>query len=210
VARRRLIQRGERALGPARSRGVDDRIVARTATVGSSGFVMMSALPLMAIGVMAASLAIAGCGRGGPVPVGPEATGPFRYGMGMDEVERSSGLAHLDASGREAGWCEYRDVPLSAVDTISAMFSDERLVRVDVREGTRPTEAGVRIGDSEARVSEVYGDRVSVTPHKYTQGHYLTVATGSGSALVFETDGELVTSYRAGLLPYAAWVEGCS
>ena len=32
----------------------------------------------------------------------------------------------------------------------------------------------------------------------------------SAYRLIFETDGQRVTEYRAGLLPAVEWVEGCS
>jgi hypothetical protein len=95
----------------------------------------------------------------------------------------------------------------------SLLVVDDVIARVQVESGAARTAEGVRIGDSEARVKEVYGDRVTVTPHKYVLGHYLTVAPAtpadSGFRLLFETDGQRVTSYRAGRLPEVGWVEGC-
>ena len=73
---------------------------------------------------------------------------------------------------------------------------------------------GARVGDSEDAVRKLYGSRVSVTPHKYTNGHYLTVTpmapSDSQYRIIFETDGKRVTRYRAGRLPQVAYVEGCS
>ena len=149
-------------------------------------------------------------GRAGLTPVGFQATGPLRYGMSMDEVERSMGLEHLDTSTRGSGWCEDRSVPLGQGDTVAAMFVDSRLVRVDVLEGDRQTVEGARIGDSEARIRELYGAAVAVSAHRYIDGHYLTVAGRDSTAMVFETDGRKVLSYRAGLLPEVSWIEGCS
>lgn len=149
-------------------------------------------------------------GRAELTPVGFQATGPLRYGMSMDQVERSMGLKHLDTSKWGSGWCEYRSVPLGQGDTVAAMFVDSRLVRVDVLEGDRRTVEGARIGDSEARIRELYGAGVVVSPHAYIDGHYLTVAGPDSTAMVFETDGKKVLSYRAGLLPAVSWIEGCS
>jgi hypothetical protein len=97
---------------------------------------------------------------------------------------------------------------------VRLMVVDGRVARVEVHDTTVATAAGVRVGDSEARVDSLYGGRVQVMPHKYTDGHYLTVtpATPADSQfrLVFETDSGRVTTFRAGLLPMVAWVEGCS
>jgi len=53
---------------------------------------------------------------------------------------------------------------------------------------------------------------VTVTPHKYEDGHYLTVnaADDSSFAIVFETSKGRVTRYRAGRRPAVELVEGCS
>jgi hypothetical protein len=86
--------------------------------------------------------------------------------------------------------------------------------RVEVDSGaTIATAAGARIGDGEERVRSLYPGRVAMTPHKYVAGHhYLTVtpaAADSAYRLVFETDGQRVTRYRAGRRPAVEYVEGC-
>jgi hypothetical protein len=97
---------------------------------------------------------------------------------------------------------------------VAFMVVDGRVARVDVDSGAAATAEGARVGDSEERVRALYAGRVAVTPHKYTDGHYLTVRPAapadSGHRLVFETDGKRVTEYRAGQLPAVEWVEGCS
>ena len=94
------------------------------------------------------------------------------------------------------------------------MVVDGEVARVEVSgSGVVATTAGARVGDTEARINQLYPDRVQTTPHKYTDGHYLTVR-GSGAdsihRLVFETDGRRVTRYRGGRMPEVEWVEGCS
>jgi hypothetical protein len=52
---------------------------------------------------------------------------------------------------------------------------------------------------------------VRVTPHAYTEGHYLTIiAPDRKHGIVFETDGSRVTQYRAGRLVAIRYGEGCS
>ena len=70
---------------------------------------------------------------------------------------------------------------------------------------------GLAAGDSEERALEVLGSATEVSPHKYVEGHYLTVATGEGETFwVVATDQGTVTDLRAGLMPQVRWVEGCS
>ena len=92
------------------------------------------------------------------------------------------------------------------------MVIDGIVSRIDVRSPGITTAEGARIGDSESRIDSLYGNSVVRQPHEYTDGSYLIVpATGDTSyQLVFETDGNAVTTYRAGLMPMVQWVEGCS
>lgn len=117
------------------------------------------------------------------------------------------------ASGAES--CTYavwREAPTG----VRVMLDKGVVARVDVSSGSVATSRGARIGDTEARIKELYQGRVAVTAHEYSDGHYLTVTPPPGSGedrsyrLVFETDANRVTKYRGGKLPQVGWVEGCS
>jgi hypothetical protein len=96
---------------------------------------------------------------------------------------------------------------------VSVMVVRGRIARIDVDTGAVTTEEGAKVGDSEERLKNLYGDDANVTPHKYiTKGRYFTVlgdSASAGKALVFETDGQQVTAFRAGRLPEVQWVEAC-
>jgi len=118
------------------------------------------------------------------------------------------------AGGAES--CTYavwREAPAG----VTVMLEKGLVARVDVaRASVVATSKGARIGDTEARIKELYKGRVAVTPHEYTDGHYLTVTPPAGTGddrsyrLVFETDGNRVTRYRGGKQPQVEWVESCS
>jgi hypothetical protein len=96
---------------------------------------------------------------------------------------------------------------------IGVMVDAGKVVRVEIRRGNFATSTGARIGDTEEKIESLYPGQVTVSPHKYTDGHYLTVTpTGDDSAnrIVFETDGRNVVNYRAGVRPQVEYVEGCS
>jgi hypothetical protein len=118
-------------------------------------------------------------------------------------------------AGAERGNCTYA-VWREAPDGVLVMLVNRLVARVDITKGSIATSEGARIGDSEARIKDLYKNRVVVTPHEYTDGHYLTVspapATGEDRSygLVFETDGKRVLRYRGGKQPMVGWVEGCS
>ena len=83
-----------------------------------------------------------------------------------------------------------------------------------VRAGGVLTAEGAGVGDTETRVLALYRGRVRVEPHKYMgpEGHYLVVSVVDDSlaAIIFETDGKVVTMFRAGRRPAVEYVEGCA
>jgi len=96
-------------------------------------------------------------------------------------------------------------------DDVLLLFEDNRLARIELHSNKLKTISGAKVGDSEARVREIYGARVRVEPHQYDpNGHYLTVTSSDKRhAVVFETDGKTVTDLRAGLIPAVQYVEHC-
>jgi len=132
-----------------------------------------------------------------PWQVTADGAGPLRLDMTLLEAQQALG-GQPSASG--GGDCEFRRLR-GVGGSVLAMFIDHRIARIDVTDGTVATDAGVRVGDPPQRVLARYGDRVVATPHKYTDGQYLTVTLDDDRRLVFETDGASVTRYRVGRLP---------
>ena len=136
--------------------------------------------------------------------------GPLRVGTSVARL-----MAELSATPDTAdigGGCEYvraREAP----DSVLLMIEGRRLVRVDVVGGRTTTAEGVGVGDTEARIRQLYPDARRV-PHKYTSGAYLVAIPGAPAdtvhRLVFETDGTRVTRFRGGMMPQVEWVEGCA
>ena len=163
-------------------------------------------------------LALTACGRTEPAPaatggaavpaapaewrVSEAGVGPIAIGMRGDDLQ-----GKIDTLGR-VGECVYAK-PLERPAGVLVMLVDGTVTRIDVIDSATPTAAGARVGDSEARVKELY-PAARVQPHKYTDGHYLVVDTAPERRLIFETDGMKVTRFRAGALPSVDWVEGCS
>ena len=135
--------------------------------------------------------------------------GPLR--AGMTTTEAAAALAAPLPSTAASPQCSMVRVP-GAPGEVWAMVVSDTVVRIDVRDPAIETSAGVRVGDGEDRVGELYPGRVRVGPHKYTAGRYLVVPAQGDSMrrLVFETDSlGTVTTYRAGRWPQVEWVEGC-
>jgi hypothetical protein len=129
----------------------------------------------------------------------------------MSLQEARTSIPSLDAPATPAEGCDYASVP-GDEPKLSFLIVDDRLARLDVQSASVPTDRGIRVGDTEAKVKSAYAGNVRVQPHKYTDGHYLVVENPRDTtiALIFETDGGRVTRYRLGSKPVVAWVEGCS
>jgi hypothetical protein len=143
--------------------------------------------------------------------------GPLRVGMTAAEAEAALGhfrtIPFNPGAPADSMACEYAASD-RLPEGVNVMMEGARVVRLDVVSGTVPTAEGARIGDTEARVQQLYPGRVTVGPHKYTDGHYLTVRPAEASdtthLIVFETDGQKVLRYRGGQKPQVEYVEGCA
>ena len=136
--------------------------------------------------------------------------GPLRAGMTLAEASRALGGALIRPAQRDTaacGYAQWRGGPPG----VRVMVEGGRVVRVDVDSASIRTAAGAGIGDTEEQLERLYRGHTSVAPHKYEDGHYVTVTDPADTsfAIVFETTGGKVARYRAGLRPQVEYVEGC-
>jgi hypothetical protein len=146
------------------------------------------------------------------VTVNEDGFGQIQIGMSLDDAV-NMGLLNRNPNMNSQCDYVYPAVGAGVPENVGVMVVKGKIVRIDVDTGAVTTDDGAKIGDSEDRIKNIYGDDVKVTAHKYNPGwHYMTVmgdSTSAGRAIVFETDGKKVTRYRAGELPEVQWVEGC-
>ena len=131
---------------------------------------------------------------------------------GMTVAEARAVLERLHFQGEDSTGCVYPTVA-GLPDGVWVMIDRGIVARIDVQKGDVPTTEGIRIGDDTAKVRAAYGSRVTASPHKYSDGQYLTVVPQGDSLhrIIFETNqAGVVLRYRAGRLPQVGWVEGCS
>lgn len=143
--------------------------------------------------------------------------GPVDIGMTLDQASTAAGTPIRtrpeDPFGPE---CEYAYA--SGVPELAFMVINGRIERVDVvdRSGRRvKTVSGVGNGDTEEAVKRTYPGRIRVEGHPYLPtGHYLVYVPADPAfahlRMIFETDGKVVTSFRAGIRGVVAQIEGCS
>jgi hypothetical protein len=166
----------------------------------------MKTLPAMAV-----ALWLGAGSESGPLE------GPLTWdGLGVVKIGMSLPLAATLAldrfvPGDVTAADECREVHLRREPRAVFMVDKGTIVRVGTRDARFATAAGVKVGDTEEQ-AKLGHPGLQLTPHKYDEaGHYLTLRSADGaSALVFETDGRKVVAIRAGRLPAAEYVEGCS
>jgi hypothetical protein len=142
--------------------------------------------------------------------------GPVRVGMTVVQVRRALNdpRAHrVGTPGDSLDTCSYLES--SAVpEALGIMFLAGRVARMSVSQAGFRTASGAGVGDTEDRIKQLYPGRITVGPHPYVSGHYLTYRPADpadrGYGMIFETDGKKVTSFRAGTEEAIALIEGCS
>jgi hypothetical protein len=141
-----------------------------------------------------------------------DGVGPVRFGIAL-----AGARAALEDSlilAPPGGQCGFT-MPGGAPAGVRFMVEQGKVVRVDVDSSGVRTAAGAEVGMSEADVRGRYPVGLHVQPHKYDpKGRYLVVQgtqpADSARRLIFETDGQRVVRYRAGITPAVEYVEGCA
>jgi hypothetical protein len=149
-----------------------------------------------------------------PWTVSPSGLGGIQAGMSRSDLLSAIGAPPQKGTDSLTA-CEYAGIPESPLSgAVAVMLVNDTVVRVDIDSASVATRWGDRVGDAEDSVMARHAGHVRVEPHKYTgpRGHYLIITAAEDSAhrLIFETDGQRVTRYRAGRRPEVDWVEGCS
>lgn len=140
--------------------------------------------------------------------------GPVKVGMTPAEATRAAGIEITKSPGANDPTCTYYK-PGRGLTGVSFMVVNGKIARIDIDNPRITTRSGARVGDSEEKVKSLYGNTLTVQPHKYVpRGHYLIFtpkdAADKNYRLLFETDGKKVTRWRIGKVPEVMWVEGCS
>lgn len=185
---------------------------------------MLTAVRVATIGLVG-MFAIGGQSSSRSWTVSLRGVGPLLIGASLGAVRRSLDdpsaalvqALHQQSLARESenSPCAYLMTP-KVPDQIGLMFQRGRLTRIDIWKPGIRTSSGAQVGDTEARILELYGPRITVTQHHYppTVAHYMIFTPGDASEreyqMLFETDGTKVTQFRVGFKDAVAQVEGCA
>ncbi len=137
----------------------------------------------------------------------------IRVGMTVAQAQKAANRSFSAVRSSDgSGSCGYVDI--EGVSGVSFMLNAEKIVRIDIDNPRMMTLSGAKIGDSEARIKQIYPG-IKSTRHEYvTGGHYLTFypkdVADRNYLLIFETAAGKVTRFRSGKIPDVTAVEGCS
>lgn len=145
--------------------------------------------------------------------------GPVDIGMTPAEASAAAGVQiRIDPKTDLGTGCVYARADRGPDDRMF-MVVDGRIVRIDIGGRGTPSQtrtvSGIRVGATEDDVKRTYPGRITVQPHEYVSGgHYLVYTPADPSLqhlrMLFETDGKVVTSFRAGLVNAVNATEGCA
>jgi len=161
----------------------------------------------------------AGPGSDSPNTLTVVGLGAVRLGMSVVEAQQALGAQLSPMMPGEDAACWMTRRADGRAPEVFYMVENDKITRIDIDHGASAgtpsdvkTDAGIGIGAAEADVLAAYGKSTKVAPNKYdAQGRDLTVESSGGkSALLFQTSGGKVTTFRTGLHPSVDYVEGCS
>lgn len=166
----------------------------------------------------------------GSLVISPDRIGPWAVGVTYAQMaetaplklqysSETTGSADEQPTGRG---CEFFTMAENWPG-LGFMFEEGLLTRIDLYDPNSRTEEpdpikavtenGIKIGDTIAKARTAYGPAMTVSPHPYLEdaGSYLNVISTSGAknGIIFETEGDIITSLRVGDKNSVQYIEGC-
>jgi hypothetical protein len=147
----------------------------------------------------------------------PDGFESVQIGMSVDAAETSLGSSLDPRANADPEGC-VQGVRVDGKDPeILYMIEGGKIVRIDVvragPEGAKPftSEFGIGVGSTEAELERAYGAKAVQEPHPYTydEGGHLYIVESGNNALIFETFGGKVTTFRGGAHPQVDYKESC-
>ena len=147
--------------------------------------------------------------------VGTNGIGPVHVGMTASEAETAAGLDIIIRKNVLGGTCTYAS--FRGLDGVDFMLIKGIIQRVDISNRAISTLRGATIGDTAARIRNLYPGQTKTTRHPYARrdgDNYLTFfpkdREDQDYRLIFETSQGLVRRFRSGRVPSVDAIEGCS
>jgi hypothetical protein len=136
--------------------------------------------------------------------------GEVHFGMTLGATERTLNAHLTQTDGTpESKFC-WVHTRADGIDAdIGYMIEDGRLTRIEIDGRSRVlTEKRIGVGSSIANLRKAYGHSLVVERH-VDGDHFILNAPNHRRAIIFETDGRSVVTFRAGEYPSVAYDEDC-
>jgi len=140
-----------------------------------------------------------------------DGVGPVKIGASVSQLSSAIGQPVQVPSDPEEAGCFF--VSSSKVTGLRFMLTSGHVSRVDVDSPSIHTLRGAAVGDSVARIHQLYGPLLEERPAFYggSSDLFLTFwSTDRKLAVRFETARGKVTRFYSGKRPEVEYVEGCS
>jgi hypothetical protein len=147
--------------------------------------------------------------------LGTNGIGPVLVGMTVKQAEAASGRKFTIDNTPNGETCTYASP--NGIKGLSFMVIRGVIERADITNPRLLTLRGAKIGDTEARIKQLYPGQIKTTPHPYTGhrgGKYLTFYPKDQQdqkyRLIFETRNGKVNFFRGGYSGAVEAIEGCA
>lgn len=135
--------------------------------------------------------------------------GKVKVGMTVSDASKTLGTELVRGKGYKDD-CYYVE-PKQQYKGVLFMVTKGTIARIDIKSKEYATDKGAKIGDTEAKIKQLYKG-IEVVPQKYDEKkHDMEFYSEDKKFLInFETDGNRVTGFRVGKAEEVGYVEGCS
>ncbi len=143
--------------------------------------------------------------------------GPIRVGMTVEQAEEAAGFALEGEPDPDVSTTCYLVAPPADQPDyagVAFMVENDRIVRVEVRDSSAvTTRSGAGIGVTETTLREMFPGRIEAAPDFVIDGDALQFVPADEAdadyRVVFVFADDVVSEYRAGVLPAVGYAEGC-
>jgi len=136
--------------------------------------------------------------------------GDVHFGMTLGATERALNARLTQTDGTPESKSCWVHTRADGIDPdIGYMIENGHLTRIEIEGRSRVlTEKHIGVGSSVESLRKAYGPRLEVQHHG-DGDHFILNAPNHRRAIIFETDGRVVTTFRVGVYPSVAYDEGC-